>query len=88
MQKEFLTVGELAHLIGTTVQTESSIKLAEKWWTMVMEFTGGDMNMIPKLEAFNESKESWDNQLAEKYKEVDTYLEDALKSYFVKLERK
>lgn len=55
--------------------------LARKWWDMILEFTGGDMTLVPKLEVFNENKEGWDSLLAEKQKEVDVYLNAALENY-------
>lgn len=62
-------------------QSNKSKKLAEKWWNMILEFTGGDMSLIPKLEAFNNSKENWNNDLSKKQQEVDDYLGKALNYY-------
>ncbi len=62
---------------------KKSLALAEKWWNMVMEFTGGDMSLLSKLESFNDKKEDWNNDLADIQKEVDEYLQQALGCYFV-----
>lgn len=64
--------------------SEKSIKLAEKWWNMVMEFTGGDLSFLPQLMKFNESKEEWNKDMAMKQKQVDEYIGLALQAYFSK----
>ena len=65
-------------------ESERSISLAEKWWNMVMNFTGGDMSLVSELENFNADKVNWNNELAGKQKEVDEFLSKALESYFKK----
>ena len=65
--------------------SEKSLALAKKWWDMVMDFTGGDMSLIPKLEKFNNDKNNWNNDLADKQKEVESFLESALTCYLSKL---
>lgn len=67
---------------GESPTSEKSIALAEKWWNMVMEFTGGDMSLLPQLVAFNDKKDSWDNTMGEKQKEIDDYVEAILTAYF------
>lgn len=49
---------------------------------MILEFTGGDMSLIPQIEAFNNNKENWDHELSRKQQEIDFYLEEILKYYF------
>lgn len=73
---------------GEREDSEKSLRLAEKWWNMVMEFTGGDMSLLPKLEAFNDSKESWNNEFSEKQKEIDIYIKSALNNYFSQMKGK
>jgi len=59
-----------------------SMALAHRWWTMIMNFTGGDMSLLPKLMAFNDNKEDWDADMARKQQEADPYLEQVLGFYF------
>lgn len=65
--------------------SEKSLALAKKWWNMIMDFTGGDMSLIPQLEKFNENKDNWDNDFADKQKELDEFLETILSCYFEKV---
>lgn len=65
-------------------KSENSMRLAKKWWDMVMKFTGGDMSLIPKLLDFNNNKNGWNKEMAEKQKEVDAYIGEALGQYFIK----
>lgn len=86
--KEVLEESVILKRNGESPESEKSIRTAQKWWDMVLEFTGGDMSLLPELEAFNEKKENWDNDLADKQKEVDDFLTAALNSYFAEQERK
>lgn len=82
--KEVLDEALILKSQGELPDSEKSLKLVEKWWNMVLEFTGGDMSLISKLEAFNDSKGNWDNHLAKKQQEVESYLKAALNCYFTK----
>lgn len=66
---------------GESPESERSIQLAEKWWNMILEFTGGDMSLLSELDAFNNEKDNWNNEFSEKQKEIDDFLEAALNSY-------
>ena len=57
--------------------------LAAKFWNMVMEFTGGDMSMLPKLMEFGNLKDS-NEERARKQALVNEYLQPALELYFRK----
>ncbi|MNZ73316.1 Nodulation protein NolA [compost metagenome] len=63
-------------------QSARSIKLAEKWWTMISEFTGGDMSLLPKLMKFNDNKDGWDEELRDKQALIDEYIGEAMNCYF------
>lgn len=81
-------VDEAVRLIqsGASPKSRKSKELAGKWWAMVMEFTGGDMSLLPELEKFNNTKESWDNDLAEKQKEIDAFIGESLACYLAESE--
>lgn len=66
---------------GGTPESERGQELAKQWWDIVMDFTGGDMNMIPDLIKFNESKQGWSKELQEKQSIVDEFMEKALEIY-------
>ena len=68
-------------------ESEKSLNLAQKWWNMILEFTGGDMNLIPQLEAFNGNKSNWNNELAEKQQEIDDYVSSILNCYLSGMEK-
>ena len=53
-------------------------------WTMSMKFTGGDMSLFSELLKFNENKETWDHELAQKQKEADEFISQALEQFFIK----
>lgn len=55
--------------------------LAKEFWEMVMEFTNGDMSLLPKLMKFDnliDDNKEW----LEKQKLVNEYLQPALEIYF------
>lgn len=66
-------------------KSKKSFMLAEKWWGMVMDFTGGDLSLVPLLEQFNNEKNKWDNELSLQQEKIDVYLEEILRYYFEKL---
>ena len=68
---------------GVPADSEQTQALAKSFWEMVMEFTGGDMSLLPKLMELGhfgtvEPGRSW----AEKQTQVNAYLEPALQIYF------
>lgn len=67
---------------GEAPESERSKRLAEKWWKMIMDFTGGDMTLIPKLESFNRDKTGWNQELAQKQHEIDAFMNKMLNCYF------
>ena len=68
-------------------ESEKSLNLAQKWWNMILAFTGGDMNIIPQLEAFNGNKGNWNHELAEKQQEIDDYVSSILNCYLSGMEK-
>lgn len=62
--------------------SKASQDLAEEWWVMVTEFTGGDLSLLPHLIDFNSKKENWEVTIAQKQKKADSFLEKALSHYF------
>ena len=57
-------------------EDEQVQSLAAEFWGMVMEFTGGDMSMLPKLMEFG--------SLTTQQAAVNEYLQPALELYFQK----
>ena len=65
-------------------ESEKCQQLTKAYWDLILEFTGGDMAMLPKLmEAgnFDDAANGW----GEKQKTVNAYLEPALEIYFSRL---
>lgn len=65
-------------------ESERSQHLVKEYWDMIIEFTNGDMSMLPKLMEignFDGTKNEWDQKQAL----ANTYLEPALEIYFSKL---
>ena len=61
--------------------------IAKQWWEMILEFTGGNLELLPELQKFNDKKDDWNNDLAVKQKEVDNYLTAALEYYFKRIQK-
>ncbi len=64
---------------GSKVQS-----LAARWWGLIMEFTGGDMSLLPELERFGENRDNWDNDFKEKHEQIELYIGKALEIYLEK----
>ena len=66
------------------VESEQSQQVVQEYWSLIMEFTNGDMSMLPKLmEVGNIDTAS--NAWEEKQKIVNDYLGTALQVYFSRL---
>lgn len=62
--------------------SKASLSLAEEWWNMINDFTGGDMSLLPNLMEFNNNKENWNEELAIKQSLIDSFLDESLNYYF------
>lgn len=58
--------------------------LAKLWWDMVMEYTGGDMTMLPKLIESTEKEEDADDEWKDKLEVINQFIGPALEAYFTK----
>ncbi|AGK96343.1 MerR family transcriptional regulator [Clostridium pasteurianum] len=68
---------------GEPPESDKGQEIAKEWWNMIMEFTGGDMSMLPALEKFNENKKDWsNNEWKEKQAIADEFIGKALPVYF------
>lgn len=76
--KEIITLQEK----GETPESEGGQKIATNWWAMVMDFTGGDMTLLPKLMEFNNNRENWDKKAIERMTLVDEFIKKAMEIYF------
>lgn len=66
-------------------ESEEAQNIAKAYWDMIMEFTGGDMNLLPNLMELGRF-DGMDNEWVQKQKIVTAYIESALNIYFSKLE--
>ncbi|WP_343209360.1 MerR family transcriptional regulator [Anaerolentibacter hominis] len=64
--------------------SEEAQALAKLFWDMIVEFTGGDMSMLPKLMEMG-SMEDAGNELAKKQALNQAYMEQMLDVYFTRL---
>ena len=77
---------EIVQLQKETVPPESEKcqQIVKEYWGLIMEFTNGDLQMIPKLMRFGNidiAANAWE----ERQKIVNAYLEPALQVYFSRL---
>lgn len=65
-----------------TPESNKGQAIAKQWWSLVIEFTGGDMSMLPKLIEFNETKQEWSEEMRKKQQISDEFIGKALEIYF------
>lgn len=68
----------------TPPDTEEAQRLTKAYWDLILEFTDGDMSLLPKLMElgnFDQPENDWE----EKQKLVTAYMEQALDIYFRRL---
>ncbi|MCB6203118.1 MerR family transcriptional regulator [Extibacter muris] len=86
MQK-FMSLQEKAVQLekeGVLPDSDEGQRLAETYWNMILEFTGGDMGMLSKLVDFGQS-DGFDQEWKEKQDFANTFIEPALEAYFSRL---
>ncbi|WP_138304932.1 MULTISPECIES: MerR family transcriptional regulator [Eubacteriales] len=66
---------------GVPPEDDRAMELAVEFWDMVVEFTGGDMSMLPELMEFGNMMDE-DHAWARKQAEVNQYLQPGLERYF------
>lgn len=69
---------------GVPPESEKGQDLAKEFWEVIMEFTGGDMSLLPKLmetKNFNSLDVEWE----EKQALANRFMEPALEAYFTSL---
>lgn len=67
---------------GETPESVKGQEIAKEWWSMIMEFTGGDMSLLPELIKFDENKKDWSEGWKEKQAVADEFIGPALCLYF------
>lgn len=65
-------------------ESEKCQQVVKEYWGLIMEFTNGDMSMLPKLMG-NSNIDTAANAWEERQKTVNDYLESALQVYFSRL---
>ena len=55
-----------------------SIDLVKRWWNKILEFTGGDVDMIKQMSRMTDDENSINIEFMNKYKEVEDYIGKAL----------
>lgn len=56
-------------------------EIAVRFWKLVMDFTGGDLSLIPEIEKNTKDKSGWDKELRDKYQKADELIEKSLGIY-------
>lgn len=69
---------------GIPPESEKGRALAKAFWAMILEFTDGDMSMLPKLMELG-NVQGMDQEWQQKQLHANSYLEPALDAYFTSL---
>lgn len=67
-------------------KSEKSQKITKEYWNLIMEFTNGDMSLLPKLMEMGKIQNAT-NEIEEKQVEINDFLESALEFYFSTLQQ-
>ncbi|ASA20605.1 MerR family transcriptional regulator [Paenibacillus donghaensis] len=66
---------------GVAPGSEEGQQLVAQWWAMVMDFTGGDLEMLPELIKFDRNKQGWTAEMQAKQNRADAFIGEALQMY-------
>ena len=84
MQRLFDDVADLQEK-AIPPESEQGKAVAKAWWDMVMDFTGGDVGLLPTFVEISENKDSMGGDWNKKWKITEPYITKALESYFTEL---
>jgi len=70
---------------GVSPESERGQIFAKEFWEMIMEFTGGDLSLLPKLVEITEKMNELDEEKTKGIKAANHFTELALSAYFAKL---
>ncbi|MEQ8156736.1 MAG: MerR family transcriptional regulator [Clostridiaceae bacterium] len=65
-----------------TPESGKGQQLAKQWWSLIMDFTGGDMSILPDIMKFNGTKHGWSEEMQKKQQIADEFIGKALSIYF------
>lgn len=68
---------------GVPAESPEGLQFAKTYWDMILEFTGGDAAMLPKLIQMGESDE-FDREWKQRQTQANVFIEPALDAYFSK----
>ena len=68
---------------GILPESEQGRALGKEWWDLVLQFSDGDMSLLPKLMEFARQKDDWDEQWKARWENVEGYLQRAMQAYFI-----
>lgn len=69
----------------TKPDSKEAQKLAKEFWDMILEFTKGDMSLLPDLISFNQNKNEWSQEMVDLQSSVEDFMGDALQVYVASL---
>ena len=67
---------------GIPAGSQRGQQFAKDYWALIMEFTGGDTDMLPKLMQMGQSDE-FGQEWTRKQAKANTFIEQALDAYFL-----
>lgn len=62
--------------------SERAQALAKEWWSMTLEFSGGDLSLIEELQKFEDDSSGWSEDMKRKLPLVQGYRKRILTVYF------
>ena len=80
--KRIMTTASKLQADGILPGSLRSLELAKEFWGFITEFTGGDMNLLPELLKFEETRDGWDEEWESAWETGGGYIQASLGAYF------
>lgn len=66
---------------GEDPASERALALEKEWWSMMLEFSGGDLSLMGELQKFEEGSPGWDEDMKEKIHLTQDYRRRIMEVY-------
>ena len=63
-------------------ESDEGQRIVRDWWGVVMEFTGGDLSLVPELIKFAQNRDGWNPDWSAKMDKIEEFIAKGMEIFF------